>query len=768
MIEIMAISSEFHAYNFIKKELESLNWKAYNPTRRDDGEVYTQNECLQNELIKKYFTSYEKPENVVIVRNNKFWVIEAKPLHKDMDRAIKEAKEYADKLNKDNLYAPLISAVAGNDEDRYLISSFYFHQGSWKPITANGKVLTGLLAKEMAHYLVDKDTYFIQDFVIPEDIYQKKAEKINEILHRGAINKNNRARVMAALLLALSEDTPLSLDNKASVLIQEINAKVDDVLYQNKKKEFAGSIHITTPPTPDNHAKFRKSIVQTVQELEGLNIRSAMNSGTDVLGSFYEVFLKYGNGAKEIGIVLTPRHITKFGVDAISVNKNDIVFDPACGTGGFLVAAFDEVRKHVDEEQLNKFKDNNIHGIEQEPEVVALALVNMIFRGDGKNNIVDGNCFVKRIPLKATKVLMNPPFALKEDDEKETRFVDNALEQMEDGGLMFVILPSTIMFKGGPSKVWRKTLLDKNSLKAVIKLPQDLFYPIGVHTSAIIIQKGVPHDREENVFWGYLDDGFAKKKGIMKSVNDGNKNLMLSSVRDFLNNSSNLTPSLPKQYILSPVLFDTDLECAPEYYLKEKKHTDEEVRISIHQALNNLFIYLFNNPFMSKHLAFDISKKIDGLDTNLDGIFEILNGQSSNIEDYGEGETPFVTSTELNNGVEKYIEPDKKSLILDMPCVCVSSFGFATVQVPSFVARSHGAVIVLKPRKPMGLLELSYYAGQINLQKWRFSYGRWVTKKRLLKLELANKDEVSLPSQTEVHSLIKNKFNKAQTILFHE
>src|SRR5207245_5520459 len=133
--------------------------------------------------------------------------------------------------------------------------------------------------------------------------------------------------------------------------------------------------------TEDNHIKFKTALVRTLQELNNLNIRSAMNSGTDVLGKFYEVFLKYGNGAKEIGIVLTPRHITKFAVDVLGITDRDVVYDPTCGTGGFLVAAFDEVKRNHSEVLVNRFKENNLFGVEQEPEVVALAIVNMIFRG---------------------------------------------------------------------------------------------------------------------------------------------------------------------------------------------------------------------------------------------------------------------------------------------------------------------------------------------------------------------------------------------------
>src|SRR3989344_6439472 len=370
----MAISSEFHAYTYIKNELASLGWNVFNPTRRPDGEVYTQNECLQNPIIKKHFSS-DRPENVVIVRDKKFWVIEAKPLHKDIDKAIDEAKGYAQKLNQEHTHAPLITAVAGNDEDTYFVKSFYFYKGEWKPVEANGKIMTGLLSKETARYFIDNDTYKTAEFNLPDELYYSKAKNINEILHMGSINKNNRAKVMSALLLALLEDTPLNLNNSAFVLIQEINARVEKILGEHGKRDFAKFVQITTPPTPDNHIKFRKAIIDTIQELEGLSIRSAMNSGTDILGRFYEVFLKYGNGAKEIGIVLTPRHITKFGVEVINVNRSDVVFDPACGTGGFLVSAFDYVKKQSNERQIDDFKNNNIYGIEQEPEVMALALV---------------------------------------------------------------------------------------------------------------------------------------------------------------------------------------------------------------------------------------------------------------------------------------------------------------------------------------------------------------------------------------------------------
>lgn len=142
------------------------------------------------------------------------------------------------------------------------------------------------------------------------------------------------------------------------VLVDTINSKVDLVLKKHKKSDFSRFIHIDKPSSEDNHVKLKTVIVKTWQALLALNIQSAMNSGKDVLGRFYEVFLKYGNGAKEIGIVLTPRHITRFAVEILDIQPSDLALDPTCGTGGFLVAAFDEVQKKCKtEKEFEKFKN---------------------------------------------------------------------------------------------------------------------------------------------------------------------------------------------------------------------------------------------------------------------------------------------------------------------------------------------------------------------------------------------------------------------------
>jgi hypothetical protein len=89
-----------------------------------------------------------------------------------------------------------------------------------------------------------------------------------------------------------------------------------------KIPELGHSIHIGLS-SGNNQIKL-KTIMKTSQELLGLNIHSALELGEDALGKFYEIFLKYGNGAKKIGIVLTARHITRTVVEASTIPGNDM------------------------------------------------------------------------------------------------------------------------------------------------------------------------------------------------------------------------------------------------------------------------------------------------------------------------------------------------------------------------------------------------------------------------------------------------------------
>lgn len=609
-------NSEVDAYVFIKENLKLLGWDVRNPARHPSGQVYTQNECFAHAAIKDAL-NLDRPENIIKVTDSVCWVVEAKRDQKQIAQAVSEAEDYARAINRKGVVKALfVTGIAGNRTDTYIIQTKFLVGGKFQPVRFNGKDITSLISPEVAKTVLATGPD-ISDVPVDEHVFLSKAEKINQILHLGAINKNDRAKVMAALLLAMVDETRPNIDATPIVLIKDINARAEEVLRRHSKAEFFEYVKLGLPAAKDNHIKFKAALVQTMQELENLNIRSAMNSGTDVLGKFYEVFLKYGNGAKEIGIVLTPRQITKFAVDAVSVTDNDIVYDPCCGTAGFLIAAFDHVKKGRSEAQINRFKKNNLFGVDQESAVVSLAIVNMIFRGDGKNNIIEANSFAKNLVRKVTatgvtaryqseapkpdqtavtRVLMNPPFALRSSDEKEYRFVDHALKQMQDNGLLFAVLPYSALVKSGDYQRWRNKLLKEHTLVSVVTLPPDLFYPVSVHTLGMFVRKGEPHPKNQNVYWArVVNDGLLKAKG-KRLANPRAKNdlvTVLPTLKAFIQNHAHPVKNIFKLQRACAIDFeDPLLELVPENYLDEAEPTSQEIEYGIEAVMRDAAAYL--------------------------------------------------------------------------------------------------------------------------------------------------------------------------------
>jgi type I restriction-modification system DNA methylase subunit len=552
-------------------------------------------------------------------------VIESKNERKKIDIALKEAREdYADKINQGNrIKALFITGIAGNDKEGYISKSQFYNDGKWENITENDAELTGLISKKQVEDILEQKTAHLKDVEITEEEFLETAENINEVLHENSINKDYRARFISALLLAMSDRKEIDVTEECDVLIDTINSRVRAILKKHDKLNFSNFIKIDEPSSSDNHIKVKEAIKRTYQELLNLNIHSAMNSGKDVLGKFYEVFLKYGNGAKDIGIVLTPRHITRFASQVLDINHKDLVLDVACGTGGFLVSAFDEVRKKTkNHDDFENFRLNGIYGIEEQDSIISLAIVNMIFRGDGKNNMIEGNCFKKWLNAKTTnktycaeylaedkenrippitKVMMNPPFALKKGDEQEYKFIEYALKQMQDEGILFAVLPISVLVESS-IKMWRKdVLLKNNTLLAVVTFPEDLFNPsASVGTLGLFVKKGIPHnfEKDEVYFARCIEDGFKIKKSVRKE-NEKVRN-MLEEIKDelkqFITGKTSKIKSVPEfKKICLLDEEDENTELIPENYIDSKIPSLSEIENGVEELVKSCACYIIRN-----------------------------------------------------------------------------------------------------------------------------------------------------------------------------
>lgn len=695
------------------------------------GEVYTQTEVRKDPGLKTALDS-TIPENVVIIRNNEYWVIEAKADLRDIKKAVTEGKGYAKKINDTaGLSCKIVTGVAGSPDHVHYIETHCLVGNRWKQLVLNGRKSTGFLTPEQVCEILEGGDGSLQDYQIEETLFINKTQQINEILHGGGINKRNRASVLACLLLALATKNPIPPSSNTTILIQDINSRARATLKKYDKESFFGEISIKLPTSTDNHVKHRKALVKSIEILQVLNIASTINSGRDVLGQFYEQFLKYANDAKELGIVLTPRHITNFAADIVQVSPHDIVYDPACGTGGFLVAALDRVRKTGHD--MDAFKKGNLYGIEQDQLIATLAIVNMIFRGDGSSNIREGDCFSQPISTKPTKVLMNPPFAM---DEEEWRFADLMLSHMKDGGLLFAVLPTTTVGSANDARseiTWRRQMLLRHTLMAVIKLPEQLFYPlVSKGTVGVVIKAGRPHNlQEDNVLWAIMHDG---KRYTKTAKKDNRKNIeVISKGAGNMIATGTIPEPIPGQVTCSPI-GDKGGDCcdlSPERYISsDRTSIDIPGVVKSIAAARRRMKRTATTPFSQ------VSRW--GMFLLLDFVKHVERGKSGRAVELQSGDLPLISTSEKDNGICDTVSRSSVKKIYPPKRITISANGGSCRAFwHDYEFAVNADVFVLTMKKDYQDAKFGYYlCAAISNESWRYNYYRKFSTQRLNELEI--------------------------------
>ena len=274
------------------------------------------------------------------------------------------------------------------------------------------------------------------------------------------------------------------------------NTKIDILLEQYSKIEMNIS---------ENQAAINKFIDNVCAISDCIN--SNEWRGEDVMGIFFNEFNRYKKKT-EAGQVFTPEHITSFMYRLIGINKNDYVGDFCCGSGAFLVKSMSNMMKSAGGYNTNKAKHirkNQLYGIEWDKEIYALACANMLIHKDGKTNLdhndmrTESACrWVKSKPI--TKVLMNPPF---EEKYGCTEIVENVLDSVKPGIDCAFILPDKKLEKASKKRI--KRILSHHRLTKIIKLPEALFFGIGVTTSIFVFKTGEPQ-KEHEIFGCYIED----------------------------------------------------------------------------------------------------------------------------------------------------------------------------------------------------------------------------------------------------------------------
>lgn len=260
-------------------------------------------------------------------------------------------------------------------------------------------------------------------------------------------------------------------------------------------------------------------------------------SHPEELGNAYEYLLSIMSSQGDAGQFRTPRHIIDFMVAVVNPTMEDKVLDPACGTGGFLVSAYNHILAQHDGRNPDGTKNNekpltpdqrknlmgNFEGYDVDPGMVRIAQVNMYLHQFKNPKIVqyDTLSMEERWGDKFSVILANPPFMSPkggvsthskfsiQSTRSEVLFVDYIMNHLRPQGRAGIIVPEGVIFQSGKSHTQLRKNLVEDGLSAVVSLPSGVFQPYsGVKTSILLFDKEVAEKSKEILFVKIENDGF--------------------------------------------------------------------------------------------------------------------------------------------------------------------------------------------------------------------------------------------------------------------
>ena len=466
----------------------------------------------------------------------------------------------------------------------------------------------------------------------------------------------------------------------------------------------------------------------------------------DIIGNFYGEFIRYtGGDGKGLGIVLTPKHITDLFADIAKVNKNSVVLDICAGTAGFLISAMKKMTQNVDADEKRRILENSLIGVEQSPEMFALAVSNMILRGDGKTNLYQGDSLrdqniIEKIKEKADTGFINPPYSQKGEDVSEWHFIIQMLDLLKTRGTGIAIVPMQLAID--TKNLLREKLLKNHRLEAVMSMPDDLFYPIGVVTCIMVFTAHVPHDSDihhESWFGYWKDDGF--KKDRTQGRIPKNEELWKTIKNEWLVNFSN-KKEIPGKSIRKKIN-QTDEWCVEAYL--ETDYTNLSDQEFIERGRKYLAFLIMNGDFA---LIKEFSKNDQRIGLHpeqsnwftYEDLFEVNIGKSidlNKLEASGNG-INYVGRTEENNGITAKVINDGSFEIYQDGCITVPMVGNelkSSYQTEPFCVSQN--IAILKPKKfTLNPFIAIFLNTIIRKDRFRFAYGRTLSLDRLKMLKI--------------------------------
>ncbi|MDG0996153.1 MAG: N-6 DNA methylase [Gammaproteobacteria bacterium] len=566
---------------------------------------------IENKALIEHQANYEDEEKTTLATDTKSIT----------NYAENGALHYAQHILVNSNYNKIFAFGCSGDEVHHVIRPIYVDKSGYKlldKIDSFENFNEGNIEQFYREQILDETPPKILE---THELIKKSAELHEALRNYGQLGDKEKPLVVSAILLALSYDdfnvNSLKGHQKSTDGIKIYNAISNyldevEVSPEVKKSKVLHQFNLIKDRALLNSTdtQLEKTPLYYFTEFIQKNILASIkaNAKEDVLGRFYGEFIRYSGGdGQSLGVVLTPDHITELFCDLVDLKPTDNVFDPCCGTAGFLIAAMHRMENMVDDEEIKKnIKSNQLHGIEVREDMFSIATTNMILRDDGKSNLIVADYLSKNTEelreKNYTVGLMNPPYSQAKGKStahlSEIHFIEHLLNSLADGARAVVIVPqSTMVGKNNADKQVKQRILEKHTLEGVITLNKDTFYRIGTNPCIAMFTAHKPHSNNKYCkFINFEDDGFVTSKHIGLVETERAKERKSHLLNCWLNDAPAETKFMVKT-IISP----EDEWLHSFYYFNDEIPTDADFEKTIGDYLS----FEFNMIMQGRDFLFE-------------------------------------------------------------------------------------------------------------------------------------------------------------------
>lgn len=503
----------------IDRSLENLGW---NLTGKDKN-VFMEQPRTEEE---RQSLEHKRPDYVLYSANHEpLIVIEAKKKGEKIDSALEQGIFYAKRLK-----APLVFATDG------VFCKAFHTEGNCPPLL-NGNELDEFIRQALALKFIGN---WDVNTISPKVQYDRKTlisifDYANNLLRGDGLSAGLErfSEFSNILFLKLLSEKGVVNEAYSWEIIKKIPIKsridyINSTVFKALNEYYNDTMEIFTPLSMSDN----DILDEIIKSLDPLTLTDV---DSDIKGDAFEYFLKASTSSgNDLGEYFTPRHIVKTMVRLTNPKIGEKVYDPFCGTGGFLIESFRHIYNNMPRNATTEkmLRENTIFGNEI-TKTARITKMNMILAGDGHSGIQKLDSLANPVDGKYDVVLANMPYSqqtkygtlydvpTKNGDSVCVQHCMNSISALSENGRMALVVPEGFLFRKDLKKT-REYMLNKCELKSIISLPQGVFLPYtGVKTNIIYAEKvnqKIPTSQKSKNYWyfevkndGYSLDNYRRK-----------------------------------------------------------------------------------------------------------------------------------------------------------------------------------------------------------------------------------------------------------------